>query len=130
MTDRTNIFSASPFEEEIGFSRAVRVGDHVFIAGCGPIGGDGKTVPGTVADQARRCFEIIAETMAKAGGSLADVVRTRMFVKNPDDWQAIGAVHQQFFGDIRPAATLVACAGYADDAWLIEVEADAVMSAR
>ncbi len=118
--------SGSPYEPVIGFSRAVRKGPHIAISGTGPIGPDGKTVGvGDPEAQARRCFHIIKEAVEGLGGTLDDVVRTRMYLTRRDDWEAIGKVHGEFFRDIRPAATMVVVESLIDPDWFIEVEADA-----
>lgn len=117
--------SASPFERSIGFSRAVRVGSRISVSGTAPIGPDGRTVPGDAADQARRCLGVIREAIEALGGRLEDVVRTRVFLTHRDDWPAVGAVHGEVFGHVRPAATMVVVAGLLDPAWRVEIEAEA-----
>jgi enamine deaminase RidA (YjgF/YER057c/UK114 family) len=124
---RRNIASASPYEPVIGFSRAVRIGNVIAIGGTAPLGSDGKTVPGDAAAQARRCIDIAAEVLAEAGASLSDVIRTRTFLARAEDWQAVGRVHGERFGAIRPASTMVVVAGFLDPAWLVEMEFDAVI---
>ena len=127
-TDRTNISSGSPFEKPIGFSRAVRVGNVIWVGGTAPIGADGKTFGvGDPAAQTRRCFEIISEALGKAGAEMKHVVRTRMFVTDIANWEAVGRAHGEVFGDIRPAATMVEVSGLIDPDWLVEIEADAVI---
>ena len=126
---RKLVSSGSPFEPKIGFSRAVRVGDVVAVAGTAPIGPDGRSVgSGDPAAQARRCLEIIRAALEAAGASLADVVRTRTLLVRIDDWQAVSAVHGEFFGDIRPANTIMQVSRFIDPDWLVEFEADAVVS--
>lgn len=124
--ERTNIASGSPYEATIGFSRAVRIGDRVLVSGTAPIWPDGSCDPDPAA-QARRCFEIILEALAEAGAAPRDVVRTRMFIVDRADSEAIGAVHGEFFGDVRPAATMVLVAGLIDERWKVEIEAEAVL---
>jgi enamine deaminase RidA (YjgF/YER057c/UK114 family) len=127
---REIISSGSPYEPAIGISRAVRVGNHISISGTAPITTDGRNVaPGDVAKQARRCFEIIAAALAEAGASLDDVVRTRILLVRIEDWQAVAAVHGEYFGDIRPASTFVQVSGFIDPEWLVEIEANAVVEA-
>jgi enamine deaminase RidA (YjgF/YER057c/UK114 family) len=122
------ISSSSPYERSVGFSRAVRVGNTVAVAGTAPLK-DGRTVGvGDPAAQARRCLEIIADALASAGASLSDVVRTRIFLTRIADWPAVGAVHGEFFGEIRPACTVVEVKGLIDPDWYVEIEADAVVS--
>lgn len=126
---RRLISSGSPFEPKIGFSRAVRVGNVVSVSGTAPIGVDGKTAGiGDPAAQARRCFEIIQHALAEAGAILADVIRTRMFLTRIQDWEIVGKVHGEFFGEIRPASTVVQVSCLVDPDWLVEIEADAVIA--
>jgi enamine deaminase RidA (YjgF/YER057c/UK114 family) len=120
---RKNISGGSPFEPVIGFSRAVRVGNHVYIAGTGPVGAETEDAEG----QTRRIFEIAAEALAGAGASLQDVIRTRMYLTHVEDWETVGRVHGEFFGQIRPAATMVVVAKLLNPAWRIEMEMDAVI---
>ena len=127
-TTRQNISSASPFEPVIGFSRAVRIGNTIAVSGTAPIGPDGKSVgPGDVAAQVRRCCAIAGEVLAKAGASLGDVIRTRMYLVNAGDWEAAGRAHGETFGAIRPASTMVVVKALLDPAWLVEIEFDAVI---
>jgi enamine deaminase RidA (YjgF/YER057c/UK114 family) len=126
---RKLVSSGSPFEPTIGFSRAVRVGIVVAVAGTAPLGPDGKTVgPGDPAAQARRCLEIIRAAVEAAGASLNDVVRTRTLLVRIEDWQSVAAVHGEFFGDIRPANTVMQVSRFIDPEWLVEFEADAVLN--
>jgi enamine deaminase RidA (YjgF/YER057c/UK114 family) len=119
---RKNIPGASPYEPIIGFSRAVRVGNTVHLSGTGPVGADDLDAAG----QARRVFEIAAEALAQAGATFADVVRTRMFLAHAEDWEAIGRVHGEFFGQIRPASTMVVAA-LLNPKWRVEIEMEAVL---
>ena len=119
---RTNISGESPFEPIVGFSRAVRAGNTVHVAGTGPVGAESEDVTG----QARRVFSIAAEALAKAGCSFHDVVRTRMYLTHSEDWEAVGRVHGEFFSQIRPAATMVVVAQLLNPAWRIEIEFDAI----
>jgi enamine deaminase RidA (YjgF/YER057c/UK114 family) len=130
MPDRSRqlVSSGSPYEPTLGFSRAVRVGGFVAVAGTAAIGPDGKTVGrGDPGAQARRCLAIVKSALESAGASLADVVRTRVMLTRIEDWQAVGRVHGEFFGEIRPAATVVRVAGLIDPDWLVEIEADAIV---
>ncbi len=122
---RQNISGGSPYEPIIGFSRAVRVGNTVHLAGTGPVGADNEDAAG----QTRRIFAIAKKALAEAGASFADVVRTRMYLTHVDDWEAVGRVHGEFFGSIRPAATMVVVAELLNPAWRIEIEMDAVIDA-
>ena len=121
---RKNISGGSPFEPIIGFSRAVRIGNTVHVAGTGPVGADNEDAAG----QTRRIFAIAEKALTEAGATFADVVRTRMYLTHVDDWEAIGRVHGEFFGTIRPAATMVVVAALLNPAWRIEIEFDAVVS--
>lgn len=122
---RTNISGGSPYEPIIGFSRAVRVGNVVHLAGTGPVGADNEDAAG----QTRRIFEIAGEALEKAGCSFKDVVRTRMYLTHADDWEAVGRVHGEFFAEVRPAATIVVVAKLLNPAWRIEMEMEAVIPA-
>jgi enamine deaminase RidA (YjgF/YER057c/UK114 family) len=121
---RQNISGGSPYEPIIGFSRAVRVGNSVHLAGTGPVGADNEDVAG----QTRRIFAIAEKALAEAGARFEDVVRTRMFLTHVEDWEIVGRVHGEFFGDIRPAATMVVVAALLNPAWRIEIEMDAVLA--
>lgn len=121
---RQNISGDSPFEPIIGFSRAVRVGNVVHLSGTGPVGADNLDAEA----QTRRIFAIASEAMAKAGASLNDVVRTRMYLTHVEDWQAVGRVHGEFFGKVRPSATMVVVAKLLNPSWRIEIEMEAVVS--
>ena len=120
---RKNISGGSPFEPIIGFSRAVRVNDQVHLAGTGPVGADSEYAAG----QTRRIFAIAEKALAEAGASFKDVVRTRMYLTHVEDWESVGRVHGEFFGDIRPAATMVVVAALLNPNWRIEIEFDAVI---
>jgi enamine deaminase RidA (YjgF/YER057c/UK114 family) len=126
MTGREHVSSGSPFEAQVGFSRAVRVGNRVLVAGTAPIWPDGSCLPGA-ADQARRCFEIIATSLATAGARPADVVRTRMYLTSAEDAGEVGSVHADYFGAVRPAATMIVVAGLLDPRWRVEIEAEAIV---
>jgi enamine deaminase RidA (YjgF/YER057c/UK114 family) len=125
---RQLISSGSPYEPQIGISRAVRVGSIVAISGTAPLGPDGRTMaPGDPAGQARRCLEIIKQALERAGASLDQVIRTRTLLTRIDDWHAVAAVHGEFFGAIRPANTVMQVTRFIDPEWLVEFEADAVV---
>jgi enamine deaminase RidA (YjgF/YER057c/UK114 family) len=119
--------SGSPFEVTFGFARAVREGNRIIVAGTGPVEPDGTTTPGDAADQAARCCEIIVAAIAELGGSPADIVRTRMLLTDPDDQDAVGAVHERFFGAAKPAATMAGVAWLCRPEWRVEIEAEAVI---
>ena len=122
--NRQLISSGSPYEEPIGFSRAVRVGNLVAVAGTAPVWPDGSCDPDPYV-QTRRCLETIAGALVEAGASVDQVVRTRMFLIDAGDQEAVGRAHGEVFGAIRPAATMVIVKGLLDPRWKIEVEADA-----
>ncbi|MGH9362061.1 MAG: RidA family protein [Thermoanaerobaculia bacterium] len=125
--DRRSASSGSPYEPLLGLCRAVRVGNVIAVSGTAPLGPDGKTVcVGDAAGQARRCFEIARLALEQLGAGLADVVRTRILLTRIEDWQAVGAVHGELFGDIRPANTVMQVARFVDPEWLVEIEVDAV----
>jgi enamine deaminase RidA (YjgF/YER057c/UK114 family) len=125
---RKLVSSGSPYEPKVGISRAVRAGNLVTVSGTAPLGPDGSTVgKGDAALQARRCLQIIAAALEAAGASLRHVVRTRTLLTRIDDWQAVAAVHGEFFGDIRPANTIMQVTRFIDPDWLVEFEADAVI---
>ncbi len=128
MSPRKCVSSASPYESKFGFCRAIKVGNTIHIAGTAPIGKDGKTVGvGDPEAQARRCFDIIGESLNQLGASYANVVRTRMFLTRISDWEIIGAVHGDYFSEIRPVSTMVEVAQLIDSDWLVEIEAEAIV---
>src|SRR5688572_9777840 len=125
---RQLVSSGSPFEPRVGMSRAVRVGTWISVSGTAPLR-DGRTIgAGDPAAQARRCLEIIAAALEQAGASLADVVRTRTLLTRIEDWEAVTRVHGEVFGSIRPANTVMQVVRFIDPEWLVEFEADAVIS--
>lgn len=121
------IRSGSPYEEAYGFSRAVRAGGRVIVAGTAPIPPPGGRVERTAYGQMRRCGEIVLAALAEAGASAADVVRTRMFVTDAGDAGEVGRAHREVFGEAAPAATMVVVAALLDPAWKVEVEAEAII---
>lgn len=124
------VSSGSPYEPKLGFSRAVRVGSIIAVSGTAPIGPDGKTVgQGDAAAQMRRCIEIVRAALEQLGASLQDVIRTRILLTNIADWQSVGRVHGEYFGQIRPACTVVQVSRFIDPDWLVELEVDAVVRA-
>jgi enamine deaminase RidA (YjgF/YER057c/UK114 family) len=125
--ERHNISSGSPFEPTVGFSRAVRVGDRVIVAGTAPIWPDGAVDPDPGA-QARRCLEIMLNALEEAGGRASDVVRTRMFITDAADGDRIGQAHGEIFSGIRPASTMVVVSGLLDPRWKVEMELEAVVT--
>jgi enamine deaminase RidA (YjgF/YER057c/UK114 family) len=125
-SDRRRVASGSPYEPVVGFSRAVRVGDRVVVAGTAPIWPDGSCDPDPQV-QAARCLEIILAALAEAGAGPEHVVRTRMFLVDPDDWEAVGRAHGAVFAEVRPASTMVVVAGLLDPRWRGEIDAEAVL---
>lgn len=128
VTDYKRVSSGSPFEPMIGFSRAVRSGPWICVAGTAPMGPDGRTVHvGDVYGQTRRCFEIVAAAITEAGGSMRDVIRTRILLTDISQWREAGRAHGELFADIRPASTMIEVSRFIDPEWLVEVEADCVV---
>jgi enamine deaminase RidA (YjgF/YER057c/UK114 family) len=127
MTDRQLISSGAPWESQVGYSRAVRVGNHIFVAGTTGIGEDGRVVPGGAYVQTMRIFAIVADALRKAGATMDDVVRTRMYVTDMAQWPEIGRAHGDAFRNIRPAATLVGVTALVDPEMIVEIEVDAVV---
>ncbi len=123
-TDRQRIASGSPYEQTIGFSRAMRVGDRVLVSGTAPIWPDGSCDPDPAA-QTARCLEIVGAALEEAGAELRDVVRTRMYVVDCADCDAVGEAHAVVFAGIRPASTIIVVAGLLDPRWKVEIEVDA-----
>lgn len=124
---RRRASGCSPYEASYGYSRAQRVGDRILVAGTAPIEPDGSSTPGDAAAQARRCLAIIVAAVEELGGTAADVVRTRMFITDPADAEAIGLVHGGIFGEIRPASTMIVVAGLLRPEWRVEIEAEALV---
>lgn len=126
MAERVRVSSGSPYEGTVGFSRALRIGDRVMIAGTAPIWPDGSCDPDPQA-QARRCFQIILDALRQAGGEPRHVVRTRMFLTDAAHADAVSAAHGEIFAEIRPVATMVVVAGLLDPRWKVEIEAEAIL---
>src|SRR5262250_768123 len=128
---RQRVLSGSPFEPRVGISRAVRSGTIIAVTGTAPLGPDGKTVAkGDAAAQARRCFEIVQSAIEGLGGKLSDVLRTRILLTRIEDWEQVATVHGEFFGDIRPANTIMQVVRFIDPDWLVEIEADAIVESQ
>ena len=128
---RQNVSSGGPWEDIVGYSRAVRVGNIVTVAGTTATDPDGTVHGGDDAYlQAKRCFEVIERALAEAGATMADVVRTRMFVTDISRWEEFGRAHGEFFREVRPAATMVEVSRLIDPAHLVEIEVDAVLGAE
>jgi enamine deaminase RidA (YjgF/YER057c/UK114 family) len=125
---RKLVSSGSPFESQVGFCRAVRVGNIVEVAGTAPIGSDRKTVgAGDVYAQTKRCLDIIAAALSEAGAEPRHVVRTRLILTDISRWEEAARAHGEMFADIRPVCTLMEVSGFIDPDWLIEIEATAVI---
>jgi enamine deaminase RidA (YjgF/YER057c/UK114 family) len=120
---RQNIPGTSPYEPIIGFSRAVRSGNHVFVSGTGPVGAD----TADAATQTRHTLGIIEKALATAGATFADVVRTRIYLTDVRDWEAVGRAHGEVFGRVLPAATMVVVAQLLNPSWRVEIEVDAIL---
>jgi enamine deaminase RidA (YjgF/YER057c/UK114 family) len=126
MSGRQNISSGAPWESTVGYSRAVRTGPHISVAGTAPVGDDGEVVGvGDAYMQTKRCIEIMAKALEEAGAGLEHVVRTRLFVTDISLWDAVGRAHSEAFGDIRPACTMVEVKALIDPDMLVEIDADA-----
>jgi enamine deaminase RidA (YjgF/YER057c/UK114 family) len=123
---RKRVASGSPFEGEIGFSRALRAGPRVLVSGTAPIWPDGSCDPDPGV-QARRCLEIIMAALAEAGATSGDVVRTRTYLTRADDAAVVGRAHGEVFRDVRPASTMIVVAALLDPRWRVEIEAEAVI---
>ncbi len=124
---RERFHSGSPYEPAYGFSRAVRVGDRVLIAGTAPIPPGGEPVASTAYEQMRRCGAIIIASLEAAGATATDIVRTRMFLTDAGDADEVGRAHAEMFGAAAPVATMVVVGGLLDPSWKVEVEAEALL---
>jgi enamine deaminase RidA (YjgF/YER057c/UK114 family) len=126
--ERWLVPAESPFAATVGYSRAVRVGQHVHVAGTAPIMPDGEDPPPAPYGQAKRCLHIIVRALAELGATPADVVRTRIFLTAAEHWDEVGRAHGEVFGDVRPASAMVVVASLLDPRWLVEIEADALIA--
>lgn len=128
MSTRINISSGSPWEPVVGFSRAVKTGSQVFVAGTVAVDAEGTVYGiGDYYEQTKYIFQKIERALKEAGATLNDVVRTRMFVVDIKNWEAVAKAHSEFFKEIRPAATMVEISKLIDDRCLVEIEVDAVI---
>jgi enamine deaminase RidA (YjgF/YER057c/UK114 family) len=126
--ERTIVPAVSPFAEAAGYSRVVRVGQHAFVAGTAPIMPDDADPPSDAYGQTHRCLEIALEALAQAGGSAADVVRTRIMLTRAEDFPEIARAHGEVFKEVRPVNTSYVVAALLDPRWLLEIELEAVVA--
>jgi enamine deaminase RidA (YjgF/YER057c/UK114 family) len=125
--DRWLVPAESPFAATVGYSRAIRVGNHVHVAGTAPIMPDGTPPPPDAYGQAQRCLRIVATALFDVGATPRDVVRTRTYLVDAADWEAVGRAHGELFGDVKPAASMIVVAGLLDPHWRVEIEAEAIL---
>jgi enamine deaminase RidA (YjgF/YER057c/UK114 family) len=126
--ERRKVSSGSPYEPVIGFSRAVRAGHHVSVGATAPIMSDGGEPPEDAYGQTKRCLEIVVAALEEAGATVDDVVRTRCFLTNMDDWEEVARAHGEVFGDVRPASSFIGLGGsFIEPRWKVEIEADAIV---
>ncbi|MBT8086829.1 MAG: RidA family protein [Gammaproteobacteria bacterium] len=129
MKSRKNIRSGAPWEDRVGYSRAVRVGSHIMVSGTAAVGDDGEIVGrGDAYVQAAWCIQIIAEALQQAGAEIGDVVRTRTFVTDIELWPEVARAHKEAFGDVMPATSMVEVSRLIDPEMLVEIEADALLA--
>jgi enamine deaminase RidA (YjgF/YER057c/UK114 family) len=125
---RSNLGSGAPWETQVGYSRAVRVGRFIAVSGSAAVDEHGQLVgEGDMYAQAKQCLEVIAGALERAGGRLSDVVRTRMYVTDIDRWADVGRAHQEAFGDVMPATSMLEVSRLIDPRMLVEIEADAII---
>ena len=125
--DRRHHHGTSPYEAAYGFARAIRDGEVIRVAGTAPVPAPGSDVAPDAYGQMLRCGEIVSEALSALGGSMADVVRTRMFIVDPDDADAVGRAHRKLFAEAEPVATMVVVAALLDPEWKVEIEGEAVV---
>jgi enamine deaminase RidA (YjgF/YER057c/UK114 family) len=128
VTERRRVSSGSPYEPVLGFSRAVAAGPHVFVAGTAPIMPDGGDPPSDAYGQARRCLEIVLTALREAGAGPEQVVRTRIYLTRREDFDDVARAHGELFADIRPVNTTIVVSGFIDPRWLVELEAEALLT--
>ena len=127
MTERQRAQSGSPYEASIGFCRAIRVGNRILVSGTAPVEDDGSSTPGDAEAQADRCLAVIVRAIEQLGGAAADVVRTRQYLIDAADGEAVGRAHGRWFSAVRPASTMIVVAGLLRPEWRVEIEAEAVL---
>jgi enamine deaminase RidA (YjgF/YER057c/UK114 family) len=125
---RSVVAAVSPQAATVGYSRAVRVGEHVHVAGTAPIFPEGVATPPDAYLQAKRCLEIVVAALAEVGASPEHVCRTRVYLVDADDWEEVGRAHGEVFGSALPASTFVVVAGLLDEEWRVEIEAEAIVA--
>ena len=125
--ERQLVPAKSSFAKRVGYSRAVRVGNHVFVAGTAPVMADGSTPPLDAREQAERCLEILVSALRELGAEPAHVVRTRIYLVDPMDIDEVGEAHGRVFRDVKPATTAIVVKELLDPAWLVEIEAEAIV---
>lgn len=126
--ERKRVTTGTEWEPRVGYSRAIRVGDRILVSGTTATDEDGDPVaPGDPGVQTRRALEIVVDAIEEAGGRREDIVRTRMYVTDADDWETVGEVHGEFFDDVRPASTMVEVSSLIGPEYVVEVEAEAVV---
>ncbi len=128
MAERRRVPTAAPWAEKVGYSRAIRVGDTIYVSGTAPVDDDGGIAhPGDLYAQSKRCLDLIVAALGEAGARPEHVVRTRIYVRDAGQWEAVGRAHAEVLGHAKPATTLVEVAGFIDPEILVEIEAIAVV---
>jgi enamine deaminase RidA (YjgF/YER057c/UK114 family) len=127
VTERQLVPAVSPWASAVGYSRAVRAGDHIHVSGTAAVMPDGAPPPPDAYSQARRCLEIILDALAELGAGPEDVVRTRVYITSAEHWEEVGRAHGEVFGKIRPASAMLVITGLLDPRFLVEIEADAIV---
>jgi enamine deaminase RidA (YjgF/YER057c/UK114 family) len=128
MSDRQVVPAVSPWAPAVGYSRAVRAGNHIHVSGTAAVMPDGEPPPPDAYAQAKRCLEIIVAALAELDARPEDVVRTRVYITSAEHWEGVGKAHGEVFGDIRPASAMLVITGLLDPSFLVEIEADAIVA--